>query len=127
VIRATVDFTGSHLERITAVLPEVCSDRPPMTMPTSGRAIGAPGTRPVARMTAELEELICHRSRNCIARRVGPPVQISVELALVLAATLSTTVVFSFECANPDILLFMAALRAGLLAEYRMELRVIGY
>jgi hypothetical protein len=73
VIRATVDFTGSHLERITAVLPEVCSDRPPMTMPTSGRAIGAPGTRLVARMTADLEELICHRSRNCTPRRVGPP------------------------------------------------------
>jgi hypothetical protein len=50
-----------------------------------------------------------------------------VELALVLAATLSTMVVFSFECANPDILLFMAALRASLLAECRMELRVIGY
>src|SRR5215472_2407426 len=50
-----------------------------------------------------------------------------VELVLVLAATLSAMVVFALERANPDILLFMMALAAGLLAERRMSLRVIGY
>ena len=56
-----------------------------------------------------------------------PPPQRPVELVLVLAATLSTMVVFALERANPDILLFMLALAAGLLGECRMELRTIGY
>jgi hypothetical protein len=56
-----------------------------------------------------------------------PPPRRPVELALVLAATLSTMVVFALERANPDILLFVLALAAGLLAECRMNLRVIGY
>lgn len=56
-----------------------------------------------------------------------PPPRRPVELALVLAATLSTMVVFALERANPDILLFMLALATGLLAERRMSLRVIGY
>ena len=56
-----------------------------------------------------------------------PPPQRPVELVLVLAATLSTMVVFALERANPDILLFMLALAAGLFAECRAELRIIGY
>jgi hypothetical protein len=56
-----------------------------------------------------------------------PPPRHPLELMLVLAATLSTMVVFALERANPDILLFMLALAAGLLAECRSELRVIGY
>lgn len=50
-----------------------------------------------------------------------------VELVLVMTATLSTMVVFALERANPDILLFILALMAGLLAECRMSLRLIGY
>src|SRR5215472_1101611 len=56
-----------------------------------------------------------------------PPPRRPVELVIVLAATLSTMVVFALERANPDILLFMLALAAGLLADRRMSLRVIGY
>jgi hypothetical protein len=50
-----------------------------------------------------------------------------LELALVLAATLSTMVVYSLERANPDILLFMMALATGVLAESRLLVRVLGY
>jgi hypothetical protein len=56
-----------------------------------------------------------------------PPPRRPVELVLVMTATLSTMVVFALERANPDILLFMLALMAGLLAECRMSLRLIGY
>jgi hypothetical protein len=56
-----------------------------------------------------------------------PPPRHPVELVLVITATLSTMVVFALERANPDILLFMLALMAGLLAECRMSLRLIGY
>jgi hypothetical protein len=56
-----------------------------------------------------------------------PPPRRPVELMLVLAATLSTMVAFALERANPDILLFMLALAAGLMAECRMSLRVVGY
>ena len=56
-----------------------------------------------------------------------PPPRRPVELLLVLAATLSTMVVFALERANPDILLFMMALAAGLLAECRASVRLIGY
>ena len=45
-----------------------------------------------------------------------PPPRCPVELVLVLAATLSTTVVFAVERANPDIMLFVLALTTGLLA-----------
>ena len=56
-----------------------------------------------------------------------PPPRRIAELVFVLAATLSTMVVYALERANPDILLFILALAAGLLAECRMSLRVIGY
>jgi hypothetical protein len=56
-----------------------------------------------------------------------PPPRRPVELVLVLAATLSTMVVFALERANPDILLFMMVLAAGLLAECRASVRLIGY
>jgi hypothetical protein len=56
-----------------------------------------------------------------------PPPKCRRELALVLMATLSTMVVFALERANPDILLFMMALTAGLLAEGRLAARLLGY
>jgi hypothetical protein len=56
-----------------------------------------------------------------------PPPRRPIELVLVLAATLSTMVVFAVERANLDILLFALALMAGLLAEHRMSIRLIGY
>jgi hypothetical protein len=49
------------------------------------------------------------------------------ELMLILAATLSTMVVFALERANPDVLLFLMALTTGLLAECRLFLRILGY
>jgi hypothetical protein len=49
------------------------------------------------------------------------------ELAVVLAATLSTMVVFAMERANPDVLLFMLALATGLLVEGRLAARLLGY
>jgi hypothetical protein len=55
-----------------------------------------------------------------------PPPRRLIELILVLAATLSTMVVFALERANPDILLFMLALATGFLAEGRPILRVAG-
>lgn len=56
-----------------------------------------------------------------------PPPRQRLELALVLAATLSTMVVFALERANPDILLFMLILAAGRCAQGRPVLRLIGY
>ena len=56
-----------------------------------------------------------------------PPPGRLMELALVSAATLSTMVVFALERANPDLLIFLLALAAGLLAEYRLVLRLFGY
>jgi len=56
-----------------------------------------------------------------------PPPRRPVELMIVLAATLSTMVVFALERANPDILLFVLALMAGLLAVCRLPLRLLGY
>jgi hypothetical protein len=49
------------------------------------------------------------------------------ELMLMLAATLSTMVVFALERANPDVLLFLMALTTGVLAECRLFLRLLGY
>jgi hypothetical protein len=49
------------------------------------------------------------------------------ELILILAATLSTMVVFALERANPDVLLFLMALTTGVLAECRLFLRILGY
>jgi hypothetical protein len=56
-----------------------------------------------------------------------PPPRRPVELGFVLAATLSTMVVFALERANLDILMFMLVLAAGLLAECRASMRPIGY
>jgi hypothetical protein len=56
-----------------------------------------------------------------------PPPRRPLELMLVLAATLSTMVVFALERANPDILIFILALTAGLLAECGFPLRLFGY
>jgi hypothetical protein len=50
-----------------------------------------------------------------------------LELILVLAATLSTMVIYALERANPDVLLFLMALAAGVLAECRLVMRVLGY
>jgi hypothetical protein len=49
------------------------------------------------------------------------------ELILILAATLSTMVVFALERTNPDVLLFLMALTTGFLAECRLFLRLLGY
>src|SRR5262249_6092006 len=56
-----------------------------------------------------------------------PPPQRYVELALVLAATFSTMVVFALERANADLILFMLALATGFLAERGPAARTIGY
>ena len=44
-----------------------------------------------------------------------------------LAATLSTMVIFALERANIDVLLFVMALTTGVLAECRLFMRVLGY
>jgi hypothetical protein len=56
-----------------------------------------------------------------------PPPRHPVELALTVAATLSTMVVFALERANPDILLFLLALATGFLTQYRLLMRLFGY
>jgi hypothetical protein len=56
-----------------------------------------------------------------------PPPRCVVELLLVLAATLSTMVVFALERANADIIMFLLALGTGLLAERGPTGRMIGY
>ena len=56
-----------------------------------------------------------------------PPPQRVVELLLILAATLSTMVVFALERANADVILFLLALAAGCLAERGPAARMIGY
>jgi len=56
-----------------------------------------------------------------------PPARRPWELVLVVLATNSTMVVFAVERANPDILLFMMALAAGLLARGPLPARLIGY
>jgi hypothetical protein len=56
-----------------------------------------------------------------------PPPQRLIELLLVLAATLSTMVVFALERANADVILFLLALAAGCLAERGPAARIIGY
>jgi hypothetical protein len=56
-----------------------------------------------------------------------PSPRCSRELILVLAATLSTMVIFALERANADILLFIMALVAGVLAERPPFMRVLGY
>jgi hypothetical protein len=56
-----------------------------------------------------------------------PPPKCRVGLLLVLAATLSSMVVFALERANPDIMLFMMSLAVGLLAEGRLAARLLGY
>jgi len=49
------------------------------------------------------------------------------ELILVLAATLSTMVVFALERANPDVLLFIMAVATGVLAQCGLFMRMLGY
>jgi hypothetical protein len=56
-----------------------------------------------------------------------PPQRRLVGLLLVLAASLSTMVVFALERANADILFFVLALAAGLLAERGLPGRMIGH
>jgi hypothetical protein len=56
-----------------------------------------------------------------------PPPRRTFELALVVAATFSTMVVFALERANPDILLFLLALTPGLLGKARLPIRLFGY
>lgn len=56
-----------------------------------------------------------------------PPPRPLVGLLLVLAASLSTMVVFALERANADILFFVLALAAGLLAERGLPGRMIGH
>jgi len=56
-----------------------------------------------------------------------PPPRCFRELILVLAATLSTMVIFALERANPDVLLFIMALATGVLAECRLFTRLLGY
>jgi hypothetical protein len=61
------------------------------------------------------------------ALSVLPPPRRPLELALVLAATLSTTVVFALERANPDVMLFLLALLTGYFAKGRAFVRLLGY
>jgi hypothetical protein len=56
-----------------------------------------------------------------------PPARRPWELVLVVLATNSTMVVFAVERANPDIILFMMALAAGLLARGPLPVRILGY
>lgn len=56
-----------------------------------------------------------------------PPPRRTLELVLTLAATLSTMVAFALERANPDILLFLLTLATGLLTQYPLLMRVLGY
>jgi len=56
-----------------------------------------------------------------------PPPRRFIEVSLVLAATLSTMVVFALERANLDVLLFVMAVATGVLAECRLFMRVLGY
>jgi hypothetical protein len=56
-----------------------------------------------------------------------PPPRHFVELLLVLAASLSTMVVFALERANADMIMFLLALAAGLLAGRGPKGRMIGY
>jgi len=56
-----------------------------------------------------------------------PPARRPWELVLVVLATNSTMVVYAVERANPDILLFMMALAAGLLARGPLLARVVAY
>jgi hypothetical protein len=56
-----------------------------------------------------------------------PPPGRLIELLLVLAATLSTMVVFALERANADVGLFLLALAAGCFAERGLKARLIGY
>jgi hypothetical protein len=56
-----------------------------------------------------------------------PPPRRLPDLIITVAATLSTMVVFALERANPDILLFMLALAAGLLSEGWLPMRLFGY
>ncbi len=56
-----------------------------------------------------------------------PPPQRVLELLLMLAATLSTMVVFALERANADVILFLLALATGCLAERGPAARMIGY
>jgi hypothetical protein len=56
-----------------------------------------------------------------------PAPRLLSELMLVVAATLSTTVVFAVERANADLLMFLLALAAGLLAVYRLPVCLFGY
>ncbi len=56
-----------------------------------------------------------------------PPPRRMIELLIVLAATLSTTVVFALERANVDIMLFVLALATALLAGRGPMARLVGY
>ena len=58
---------------------------------------------------------------------VLPPPRRPLELVLVLAARLSTTVVFALERANLDVMLFLLVLLTGYLAERRAFVRLLGY
>jgi hypothetical protein len=56
-----------------------------------------------------------------------PPATRPLELTLVLAATMSTMVVFALERANADVLLFIFALAAVFLSEGGLAARLLGY
>jgi hypothetical protein len=56
-----------------------------------------------------------------------PPPRRPLELVLLVAATLSTMVIFALERANPDLVLFLLALAAGLLSAGRLPVRLFGY
>jgi hypothetical protein len=56
-----------------------------------------------------------------------PPPRRTLELVVTLVATLSTMVAFALERANPDILLFLLTLATGLLTQYPLLMRVLGY
>jgi hypothetical protein len=56
-----------------------------------------------------------------------PPPRCLLELLLVLAATLSTTVVFALERGNPDVMLFLLTVVTSFLARGRLSSRLLAY
>jgi hypothetical protein len=56
-----------------------------------------------------------------------PPPRTALEFVFLLAATFSTMVAFALERANPDTLLFVLILAAGLCTQYKLVMRLLGY
>jgi hypothetical protein len=90
----------------------------PLWLAVAGIPLGPPDT-PVVGWSLDLLFIL--------SLSLLPPPTRPLELALVLAATLSTMVAFAVERANPDVLLLMLALAAGFLGAGRLPARLVGY